>query len=310
MVSILKRLFFFSIPFFLIALFIIVVDPYNIINISHAFKDDTKKNCLNRSISTSPRANLLWKTFEFKKNPSPDIILGDSRMYHINTSKFNNKFGGNYYNFSIPGANYRTMIDLFWFSAKTINLKNVYWEMSFNQFSAWNDFNIYPPLEKLSKNPIYYFINWDYINDSYAVLKTSLKSPPLKETQSSNARTWEMMRNYSNETFKKYKYSDKLFNELKQISVYCEKNKINLCFVILPDYFEAKDFLRQYNLGEYYARFEKDIKSLGMTIDLNKGIPFSFNKNNYSDYYHIRREISDTIVEMISINKSDSSFRH
>jgi hypothetical protein len=52
-------------------------------------------------------------------------------------------------------------------------------------------------------------------------------------------------------------------------------------------------------MEDEYDRFRSDIHGLGTTIDLNNGIPLSFNKENYLDLFHLKPEITDTLLYMI-----------
>ena len=86
------------------------------------------------------------------------------------------------------------------------------------------------------------------------------------------------------------------------MDLYCKKENIKLKFVIAPDYYELHNIVKSYNLENEFNRFKSDIQSLGSTIDLDNGQPFSYIKNNYSDYFHVKSHVADTVVSMIFQN--------
>jgi hypothetical protein len=297
-----KLMLFFS-PFLFIALLIFIVDPYDLFYVSHVFGDEAKLKCVNRSNASSPRGNILWKTLGFKRNPTPNIILGDSRIADVNPDCLGKKLGGKVSNLAIPAGNNKTIVDLFWMAANNTELKNVLIQTNFNRYNAVFNFDLYEPVKQLSDKPFYYFLKWNYIQDAFAVIYYSLFKDEHYVNQSykyrdDNWKTTEQM--ITNELSRfDYVYPTKLNSDFQHIANYCKEKHINLSFVIAPDYYESHSYVKTYRLEKEYLRFKKDINALGNTVDLDRGLPFSFNRNNYLDHYHIKPQIADTIVSMI-----------
>jgi len=96
-----------------------------------------------------------------------------------------------------------------------------------------------------------------------------------------------------------YVYPTKLNADFQHMVSYCKEKHINLHFIIAPDFYESHSYIKVFKLEKEYQRFKKDITALGPTVDLDNGLPFSFNKDNYLDHFHIKPQMADTLVYMI-----------
>lgn len=284
-------------------MFVFIVDPYNLFYISRIFSDNSKFKCVNRSNASSPRGNILWKTIEFKRNPTPNIILGDSRMEDVNPDCLSKKLGGPVTNMAVPAGNNKTIIDLFWMAAKTTELKNVFIQTNFNRYNALFNFDLFEPTRQLLHKPFYYFFKWNYIEDAFSVMYYSVSGDEKYVSQSYRFRddNWSSTEHLITNELSRfdYVYPTKLYSGLKGIATYCKENHINLQFIIAPDFYESHSYIRIYGLEKEYRKFKSDIKALGSTVDLDDGMPFSYNKNNYLDHFHIKPHMADTIVSMM-----------
>jgi hypothetical protein len=307
MKKIIFKLLIFLSPFIFISLFIFIVDPYNFLNISHVFSDEIKLKCINRSNESIPRGTILWKTLEFRRNPSQNIMVGDSRAAYISNSALEKNFGEKSSNLAVAGSNYRSAIELFWMAARTTTLKNVIFQTNFDTYNVeGSSLNIFTATEQLINKPTSYFFNWTFIKDAFAVLYYAVSKNEKFVSRGfiRSSDNWEKSAKGLDLRYnlKHYKYPVGLTDELKKISKYCSDNNINFMFVIPPDYFEVVNYVEEHGISDYYNRFKTDLKMTGKTIDLDTKLPFSFVKENYADHFHIRFEIADTLVSMIFAN--------
>ncbi|MCD6201355.1 MAG: hypothetical protein J7K46_06060 [Bacteroidales bacterium] len=300
-----KKFLFFLTPFIFLSLFIFLVDPYNLFNVSHIFNDQVKYKCTNRSLAVSPRGNILWKVIAFERNSTPNLLLGDSKFENISSECLEKVMGGESYNLTIPGGNYQTLIDLFWMAAKSVKLENVIIEVSFLSYNAsYNNVDLYTPARQIIDHPLKYFFNLDYLKDSFFVLYYYItKNEHLVDWRSKLPDDpWQRSGKWITSVFsqKNYVYPEKYFNKLMNIATYCKNKHINLIFVIAPDYFQMHTLIKNNKLENEYKRFKQDIKKIGKTVDLDTGLPISYNKENYYDYLHVKPELEDSLLMMIS----------
>jgi hypothetical protein len=290
----------YTLPFIMASVFVLLVDPYNVFNMSHIFTDENKIKCLKRSDAVAPRGNMLWKTIEFKRHPTPDIVLGDSRVYNISEEAFDKRTGGDFTNLSVPGANMRTIIKMFWMADAYSDLKNVVIQINFNRYNAYFNYDLFKPVQQILDRPYMYFFNGNYVKDSFIVLLYSATgNEKIVDPSGKNpVDPWKVCEQVIKNEHE-YIYPAGFYKEFHEISGHCRKEKINLVFLVFPDYHEVHNFIKELNYESEYQHFISDIRSLGTTIDLDNGIPFSMNRDNYFDYFHVRDQVADSIVSLM-----------
>ncbi len=299
----LGKILIFGVPFFMVILFVTLVDPYNIINISHIISDQDKIKVLNRSSASEPRGNVIWKTIAFKRKPVKNLLIGDSQGKYFDTALIRNLTGEEYFNFNVPGGSYKTMFSLFWYATNYTELKNVYFQCGFMNYNGYRDYNLISYGLELLNNPISYFSNVKFLEDSYYNAKYALtKNEDIVRIYYLNMSPEELdslaVYRITN-MFKKYKYPESFYLGLKEITEYCKENDITFQFVITPNYIGLEKYLKDFGLTEARDKFKSDIKSLAPTIDMEYLDELSYDRSNYYDYFHCRREFVDQLVEKI-----------
>jgi len=188
-------------------------------------------------------------------------------------------------------------------TARSTRLETVIIQAAFNTYTAMSNIDLYTPARQLIDNQYQYFLNLHYVKDCFSVAYYSLSGNEklINQSYTNKDDNWDVTNKVLEYEFltREYIYPRQYFGELSKISQYCTKEGINLIFVIAPDYYKIHDFIRSADLSEEYDQFKKDIRSLGTTIDLDNGIPFSQNKENYIDYFHIKTHLVDTVATMI-----------
>lgn len=298
---VLKLLIFLS-PFILNALLIIIVDPYNFYNISHIIPDDNKKACLGRTMKSTPRGNICWKILEYERNPRNSILIGDSRMVHIKDSISKNVLGDEVYNFSIPGANFITLKDIFWKAVKNKDLHHVYIQVSFLNFSKNVNYDLMESLNKFKISPLKYIYDKDIIIDTWVNLYYSItKNDKIVDInyRERNVDSWERAKAMSLRRLEKYQYSTKFEKELWKMAKYCEDENIKLYFVLIPTHTDFIQKIESQGFKDDYSAFKKLVHTLAPVIDL-KSLEESDSDNlKYRDYFHFQQETLDSLTRMI-----------
>ena len=301
--EILHKLLLFLSPFMVISLFTLMVDPYNLFNISTIVSDEIKIECLDRNNNVTIRAYATWRTLNFLSDPTPNIILGDSRIAYISDTLFEEKLGGKVSNLAIPLGNIKTIIELFWMAASSTELENIIVQINFNRYNhAVND-DLLLPVRQLIEKPYSYFFNAKYVKDSFAVFFSSLK----KNNQFANRMKPQIVDDWKfseqsiirNFKYPGYIYPQNYYDELKKISTFCLNEDINLLFVITPNYYDVHQYIESFNLENEYERFKTDLRSLGTTIDLDDGLPISYDDDMYADHFHFQPHLADTLISLI-----------
>ncbi len=308
----LSKILIFSSPIILVIVFIIVIDPYDFINISHVISDSDKIKVLNRSNASEPRGNVIWKYISYRRKPIENLLIGDSQGKYFDTAYIREITGEKYFNFNIPGGSYKTMFSLFWYATKLTKLKNVYFQCGFMNYNAYRDYNLINYGVDLVNNPITYFSNFKFLEDSYYNAYYALtKNEKLVEIYYLKMTLQELdsLAEYRiTNMFKKYKYPETYYKELKKITDYCKENDITFRFVITPNYIGLEKYIKKFGLTEDRDRFKSDLKSLAPTIDMEYLDGLSNDRSKYYDYFHCRREYVSRLVDMIWGKTNINSF--
>ncbi len=297
----------FASPIIIFMLVILVIDPYNFLNIFHVISDKDKFIVIQRTDESSPRGNILWKTVRFKRDPVSKVIIGDSQGKDINVDLIQEITGEKYFNFCFPGASFNTMFETFWFTAKHAKLEKVYFQVAFMNYNAEREYDLFHFAEDYFKRPYQYFTTKEIFLDAAANIAWVTTRNPWIVSRSYEFLPPDAMEDLAqsrlNLFFSKYSYPKNYLPEFIKIKKYCEDNNIELCFFILPVYEGVNRHLIKVGLDDEKLRFKEDIMSLGTTIDLDLLTEIKSNRNNFFDYFHPNTSMMDSLVRKIWIKE-------
>lgn len=296
MKKLLLKLFIFSAPFIVIALIIIRVDPYNYFSYN-AQNTHTKKQI-------AYKINYaLWKIIEYKRNPLPNILLGDSQIGRLKSDTIFEITDEAFYNFSYGGATLPEMINTFWFATETTKLKNAYFGISFNHFNVYNGAkDRVTSARQITSNPLLYLVNRNVLSATLHLIKTKItgniaqiERPPMSRQQfwtyNLNIPT---RRYYSN-----YSYPRVWYEDLRRISKYCRDNDINFKIIILPTHIQLQAKIQEYGLTKEYKVYLEDLAEVAAVYDFNKKNHWTEDKNNFEDPRHFKRNLARKLIREI-----------
>jgi len=293
----------FAIPVVIYVLFIVVIDPYNLLNIFHVINDQDKFAVIQRSDESSPRGNILWKTIRFKRNPTKTVIIGDSQGKDIRPELVEELTGVEVCNLCFPGASFQTMFETFWYAAAHSKLEKVYFQVAFMNYNAARDYDLFHFAMDYQDRLYEYFTSKEIFFDSFANMAYAItRNPALLEGSYEFLPPDEMEKLAEfrlNLFFKSYDYPEKFRAEFIKIKEYCETESIELNFILFPVYKGVDAHLEKVGLTEMKARFKQDIISYGTTYDLDKLTEIKQNRKNFIDYFHPNQVMIDSLTRMI-----------
>ena len=297
----------FIIPFLIILLLEIIIDPYNYIR----KEPNNKKQALKKDISYKTNYPL-FKLIAFDRNPTPVIILGDSRAEKLNSQYFEDLETDKTSNLAYGGGDLPELIKTFWYAAKTTKLKKVYIGIDFEMYNQ--------------------FINTDRVSDaistkssiaSYLLSKSCFKATwflsealflhkkvEIGKPTETPQQFWQSQINKLKSTyFKHYAYPETYLKDLKKITTYCSNNSIELIYFIPPTHLDLQNKTKELHLTDKEIQFVKDISTLGNLYNFNYPNDITKNRNNFSDPFHCNDSISKIIVkEIVTGNVHYSKF--
>jgi len=147
------RLGIFIIPIVLYVVVLGTIDPFNYFSDSNIISEETEHKTARKLNS------LLYNTISFKNHPTPNIIIGDSRIKRLPISEIEKITGDKYFILHSNAAKLNEIIDLFWISTKYSKLENVILGVNFNLFNEYAYANRVNEVEKIINNPLMYIFN-------------------------------------------------------------------------------------------------------------------------------------------------------
>ena len=163
-------------PILIYVLLAVYIDPYNLMPSLPNFNNlDTLKKDIAIKINYP-----LFKLIEYEKNPTPIILLGDSRTNKLNSTYVSNLRGATTFNLAFGGATLEEIIQTFWEANQQKVLKEVYIGINFNLYNENNRRNRVREALKLKHSFIDYILSTYCLKSTYLILKSKLLHQKLK----------------------------------------------------------------------------------------------------------------------------------
>lgn len=302
------RLCIFIIPIVLYMVVLSTIDPFNYFSDSNIISEETEHK-------TSRKLNsLLYNTISFKNHPTPNIIIGDSRIKRLPISAIKKITGDKYFILHSNAAKLNEIIDLFWISTKYSKLENVILGVNFNLFNEYAFANRVNEVEKIINNPLMYIFNGNVLEVTIKaithhlsaidipnisrniILKKALNGKSFKDKKI----WWEFnISTVAKNQYSKYKYPENLIDRLKEIDRYCKKNNINLKLLNVPHHQEYRQRVIDFKLTKEEVRYKEEIKNIGTVIDYDYSNSITNCRNCFTDPIHTNDSINLLIVKEI-----------
>jgi len=296
MTHLIKRLLLFSVPFLLYALCIYLIDPFNFLGGPSIISTEIKKR------TAYPLNYCLWKMPEFARNPSPHLLLGDSRMDALKSERVKELTGTDFFNLAYGGGTLREIVQSFWFASRHANLNRVYIGLNFNLYTDYEQLDRTAEVLAIERAPALYFINRTVLKGAaFSVAGKWLNyDPRIGAVEEDRETFWKSQLGPLTEAFYiRYVYPRKYYGELEKISLYSRQHGVDLSFIIFPTHVELQNRVRDFGLEQQYASFKQDLGSLAPTYDYDYPNEMTANKDNFSDPYHCRHECTDEIIQEV-----------
>jgi hypothetical protein len=307
MAAFFKKLALFSIPFILIIVLEVLIDPFNYFSA----EKNTEMLKLKENISFEENT-YLYKLIDYERNPTPTIILGESRAMKLYPAIFEKLTGEKVSNLAAGGGSLEDVIQIFWEVVKHHKLKKVYIGISLNTYNGilLRD-RVTQCIEIKNSLPLY-LLNIPTLESTFLICKSKLLNTKIEIDKPPFTREefWKyQLTDITSRYFEHYKYPKNYYLELRKLSDYCIKNNISLVFVITPTNIEFQNKINEFGLVNDYQKFKNDIKTFGDLYDFEIPNELTKNKDNFKDPYHFKDSIGDIVVhEMVSNEQKYSNY--
>ena len=285
-----------------------IVDPFNYFQLNNFITIKSKEKTAKKFNS------LLYNTIAFKNNPSPNIIIGDSRIKRFPLESIKKLSGDDYFILHSNAAKLNEIIDLFWLCNDFTKLENVLLGVNFNLYNEYAYANRVQEVKEINTNPLLYIFNGSVLEITSKIIFNHItdlgfpnisRSIMLKKAMNGKSTLdkqawWNFNINtVAKNQYSKYKYPKELKDRLNEVNKYCEDNDINLIFINVPHNVEFSNRKNDFNLSNAEAQYKKDISEFGTVIDYDFPNQITNCKKCFTDPIHTNDSINLLMVREI-----------
>jgi hypothetical protein len=165
------------IPFYIVVLLAISIDPYGYFNCNF-IPQDIKEKALRMNKETMVYNVALSKMIHYKRIRSPFIIIGDSRSQWLRQDIISKCGGHKYFNFGVPGFNYPDIYKTAIYCMKLADVKEIIWGCGFHNFNdAWGlDRSIFDEAYTTMSKPLSFLYNKTLLQSVLNTIRCSYKA--------------------------------------------------------------------------------------------------------------------------------------
>ncbi len=296
------KAFFLLLPIAILASVVVFVDPFEYFNWFHAVSAEQK-------LKTSAKLNYtLWKLIHYRREPEPNILLGDSRMNHLSVQSIEELTGKRYANLAYGSGTLDEVCATFWEAASVSRLERVYIGLNLNLYNAYNSRDRVSASRAVIADPLAYLINRDVLKATLLLIEADWlsrrghadKVQDLERPAMTVSEFWDYQLNVTTSRYySNYARPVQRYEELCRISRYCAEHGIELTFLILPTHEDLRSKVRSFGLEEAEARFRSDLRELGTVYDFDYSNNMTDRRDNFKDPYHLTDAMASELVREI-----------
>ncbi|MCX6156991.1 MAG: hypothetical protein NTY74_03315 [Ignavibacteriae bacterium] len=288
----------FLLPVVLYLVFVLLVDPFNYFGVSGFISYENKYAVAN--VENPALFNLI----EYSHHPGENITISDSRFAGKDIKLIESQTGLRFSELYIFDGMIKDMISGFWFANSKCKLKNVYLSVNFNNFFVTQRNDLVKSSETIINDPLLYVSNLNVLKASLNCLKRKYTPAGIYTQKSAEERKylWDNVLSVTEQRYyKNYSYPKEYLVQLKEMKKYCDKNSINLYFVIPPTVVDMQNLIDNNNLKSQKETFVSDLSKITTTYDLDFSNPLTNSRDMFFDPAHLNKEkLSELFSDIVN----------
>ncbi len=292
----LRQVFLLLLPFVLILGAVAIVDPYSMFGSELIVNNGLKRRNLDHSGRTMSFSNVMWKMLEFKRDPQPNVIIGDSRLSYFDLDHLRKVAGEDHYNFGVPGGNHRTTFDLFQYADSVGDLRKVYLQVSFRTMRPDMNWDIVQEPSVLTDRPLLYLTNRRVIEAAALNLYSLAKGDGMKYDELPPDQ-WDRVIAMEKENIDGFAMDDRIFDRIGRIAEHCKEKGIELVLLEYPMHPDLQAMYRDAGLLDLRERYVKRMRSIAPYIDLDVPGLFPADRALWRDPLHLTPELQRMLID-------------
>jgi hypothetical protein len=292
-----KRGLLFAAPVMAWVLAMVVVDPFDYFDVSHAFPEPAK-------IANAAAVNsLVFNMLKEVHHPCENLIIGDSRAESLPLERIEKITGQRYFLLSANALKLNESLDLFYFANRTRPVKRAVFTLNFNEYNEYAYADRVTSVESMIHNPLIYLFDRSVAQAAYYVAKASLTRqnvvnsvPPMTP-----AEFWNYIVSVrGREHYERFRHPDGLQKRIQELASFAKTNGIEVTFIIVPHQEEFQRRVREFGLNDEYLRFKREMSQLGVrVIDYDFVSALTLDKANFRDPLHYNEATGNLIADEV-----------
>ena len=272
------------------------IDPFNYFGAASPIPLETRKANLRHSGAVMPHYTLAWKMIEYRRRPVADIIIGDSRLTRFDASLVSRIMGRELYNFGVPGGNTPSLFKTFWYADSLTELKSVYLQTGFRNWSAAQDYDIWEGPAWSTGSAIHYLTDRDVLGKAWLDARAYWGTV---QAEGIAADQWEVVMRNERAVLEGYAPSARFADELKRVAARCKERGIKLVIIDLPVHNEVHAIEREQGLEQAITDYKARMRSAGMYYDFAGPNSITADREEYIDALHTSKDLLDGVIREI-----------
>ncbi|MBK9177558.1 MAG: hypothetical protein IPM46_14745 [Flavobacteriales bacterium] len=285
-----------AMPFALLMGGVAWIDPFNYFDANSPVPLQTRKANCRHSGAVMPTYTLAWKMIEYRRRPVADIIIGDSRLTRFDASLVSSITGRELYNFGVPGGNTPSMFKTFWYADSLTELKTVYLQTGFRNWSAAQDYDIWEGPAWSTGSLVRYLTDREVLGKAWLDARAHWGSV---QAEGLAADQWEKVIANERGVLEAYEASPRFADELRKVAARCKERGIQLVIVDLPVHDEVHRMEAEFGLDEQMEDYRALMRSAGTYFDLSGPSALTADRAQYIDALHTSTALLDGVIREI-----------
>lgn len=298
----LLKLFWISLPFLLITLATIIINPYNYpywmeIEVVRNFREQ-------RNFDKDSRLSVAVAALDIDRKT---VFVGDSRTNQLFDSSRPDSLP-DVFNLAVGGSCFNEIVDLAWHVLeKNSDLNNLYIGLNFNHYGIKNKLPLMSQaIQSCSSLPKFVLNKHNYIG-SFRVL-TSFDSQFIKQNEKNTKdifnnedEFWEyQIESAARNFYETMKPNPKFKYELDSLVQFCNQNKIKITLFSPPTHIELQNQVQRWGKSSLKHDYLDILSNLSAPyINLDQDNDFTRTKSNFKDPFHLASNKGQVLKEII-----------
>lgn len=286
----------FSIPLMLWGAFVAVIDPFGYFS-RWSFIDSQLKIENARDLNS-----LMFNALRYRGDPSPYVILGDSRSARIPIDSVTELTGKPYARISSNAAKLNEIIDLYWYAADKAELERVYICLNFNMFNRFAYADRVGGVRAAEANPFVYLYSRSVGEAAVAVARAHLRGErvvPSKPPMSVDAFWDWMVREKARQHYERYEHPDEVLARLQEVGEHARGGGVELTFIVVPHHVDFRARVSDFDLEDESAAFLESIRRIAPVVDFDWENEFTRDRSNFGDPIHMNKSAAERVVREV-----------